>query len=222
MLTWSTKYPTLKRLFGETHASWLVEESEKAIYEIETFCQEHHIDAELFRQGTYYTATNSAQKGTLDPVVKELEKLNINSWLKCDSAAIADLAGSHKHIEGHFSPASASVQPALLVRGLRKVAIDLGVEIYEHTPMTKLDFGVPATVHTPQGKIVAQKVVLALNAWMVEHFKQFKRSIVVVSSDMVVTKPIPQLLAEHGPEKGQRSLTQGSLFIITEIQKTDD
>lgn len=202
MLTWSTKYPTLARLFGETHASWLVEESEKAIYEIDAFCQEHGIDAELFRNGTYYTATNSAQKGTMAPVVKELEKQEISSWSKCDDEKIADLAGSKQHIEGYFSPASASVQPALLVRGLRRVAIDLGVDIYEQTPMTKLDFGVPATVHTPQGKIAAQKVVLALNAWMVEHFRQFKRSIVVVSSDMVVTKPIPKRLAEHGPEKG--------------------
>ncbi|MDF5053864.1 FAD-dependent oxidoreductase, partial [Vibrio parahaemolyticus] len=39
MLTWSTKFPTLKRLFGEEHAAWLVKESEQAVLEIDDFCQ---------------------------------------------------------------------------------------------------------------------------------------------------------------------------------------
>ncbi|OXD97723.1 FAD-dependent oxidoreductase, partial [Vibrio parahaemolyticus] len=73
------------------------------------------------------------------------------------------------------------VQPALLARGLRRVALEMGIEIFENTPMTKLDFGQPATVSTPDAQIKAKQVVLALNAWMVEHFTQFKNSIVVVS-----------------------------------------
>lgn len=202
MLTWSTKFPTLKRLFGEQQAAWLVQQSEQAIYEIDEFCRDKRIDAELCLNGTYYTATNSAQQGTMAPVISELKKHNINSWSKCRDQDIAELAGSQQHVEGYFSPAAASVQPALLVRGLRRVALELGVEIYEHTPMTKLDFGQPAAVHTPLGKVSAKKVVLALNAWMVEHFKQFKRSVVVVSSDMVITKPIPELLKKHGPKQG--------------------
>ncbi|TCN75275.1 FAD dependent oxidoreductase [Vibrio crassostreae] len=74
MLTWSTKYPTLKKLYGKEQAKWLVKESEKVIYEIEAFCNEHKIDAHLYRSGTYYTATNEAQKGGMEPVVNELVK----------------------------------------------------------------------------------------------------------------------------------------------------
>ena len=202
MLTWSTKYPTLKRLFGEQHASWLVRESEQAVYEIETFCQKYGIEAELRRSGTYYTATNPAQKDTMQPTVDELERLGINSWHACRDEDLAMLAGSRRHIQGYYSAAAGSVQPALLVRGLRRHAIGLGVRIYENTPMTELTFGEPAKVHTPQGIISANKVVLALNAWMVEHFRQLKRSIVVVSSDMAITAPIPELLKQHGPEPG--------------------
>ena len=47
MLTWSTKYPTMKRLFGEDEAKRLVKESEAAVYEIEQFCQQHGIDLSL-------------------------------------------------------------------------------------------------------------------------------------------------------------------------------
>ena len=202
LLTWSTKYPTLKKLFGEQEARWLVKQSEHAVYDIEGFCRQYGIDAQLYRHGTYYTATNQAQKGNMQPIVDELTKLGINSWEKQSDQTIGRQAGSALHIEGYYSPAAASVQPALLARGLRRVAMDLGIEVYEKTEMQEVKYGQPARVVTPQGTITADKVVLAINAWMTSRFRQFKRSIVVVSSDMVVTAPIPEKLKKQGPEQG--------------------
>lgn len=212
MLTWSTKFPTLKRLFGEEHAAWLVKESEQAVLEVDDFCQQHHIDAQLSLKGVYYTATNHAQTGGMQPVVDELKRLEVNSWRYCQAEELRANAGSPRNIEGFHSPVAASVQPALLARGLRRVAIELGVEIYENTPMTRLDYGKPATVCTPTGNIQAQQVVLALNAWMVEQFKQFKSSIVVVSSDMVITKPLGDALSQSGWQTGS-SVLDSRIFV---------
>lgn len=212
MLTWSTKFPTLKRLFGEEHAAWLVKESEQAVLEIDDFCQQHNIDAQLSLKGVYYTATNQAQTGGMQPVVDELKRLEVNSWRHCQAEELRANAGSPRNIEGFHSPVAASVQPALLARGLRRVAIELGVEIYENTPMTRLDYGKPATVCTPTGNIQAQQVVLALNAWMVEQFKQFKSSIVVVSSDMVITKPLGDALSQSGWQAGS-SVLDSRIFV---------
>lgn len=212
MLTWSTKFPTLKRLFGEEHAAWLVKESEQAVLEIDDFCQQHNIDAQLSLKGVYYTATNQAQTGGMQPVVDELKRLEVNSWRHCQTEELRANAGSPRNIEGYHSPVAASVQPALLARGLRRVAMELGVEIYENTPMTRLDYGKPATVCTPTGNIQAQQVVLALNAWMVEQFKQFKSSIVVVSSDMVITKPLGDALSQSGWQAGS-SVLDSRIFV---------
>ena len=60
------------------------------------------------------------------------------------------LAGSRRHLEGWFSPAAATVQPGKLVRGLRRVALQLGVRLYEGTPMRGLEHGRPAEVVTPR------------------------------------------------------------------------
>ncbi|WP_041054128.1 FAD-dependent oxidoreductase [Vibrio owensii] len=212
MLTWSTKFPTLKRLFGEEHAAWLVKESEQAVLEIDDFCQQHNIDAQLSLKGVYYTATNHAQTGGMQPVVGELKRLEVNSWRHCQTEELRANAGSPRNIEGFHSPVAASVQPALLARGLRRVAMELGVEIYENTPMTRLDYGKPATVCTPNGNVQAQQVVLALNAWMVEQFKQFKSSIVVVSSDMVITKPLGDALSQSGWQAGS-SVLDSRIFV---------
>lgn len=43
LLTWSAKYLTLKRLFGEEQAAWLVQRSEQAVHEIARFCETHNI-----------------------------------------------------------------------------------------------------------------------------------------------------------------------------------
>lgn len=212
LLTWSSKYPTLKKLLGEAQAKWLVKESEKVIFEIEAFCLEYNIDAQLFINGSYYTATNTAQQGQMAPLVHILKKLAINSWQPCVSNTLANKTGSAKNSEAYFSKAAGTVQPAMLARGLRKVALSLGIEIYENTEMLSLHYGQPASVITQYASIKAKQVVLAINAWMARKFKAFKHSIVVVSSDMVITKPIPELLKKYGPDKGV-SVVDSRIFV---------
>jgi putative aminophosphonate oxidoreductase len=212
LLTWSTKYPTLQKLFGEEQASWLVAQSEQVIFEIEAFCKEFNIDAQLMVNGTYYTATNPAQQASLDPVMEHLQKKRIGSWQGCKRAILAKKTGSEKNISGYYSAAAGTVQPALLVRGLYRVAQQLGVKIYENTEMQRINYGQPATVQTTQATITAKQIVLAINAWMAEKFTAFKRSIVVVSSDMVISKPQPELLKKHGPAPGV-SVVDSRIFV---------
>lgn len=67
-------------------------------------------------------------------------------------------------------------------------------------------------MYTPDAQIQAKQVVLALNAWMVEHFTQFKNSIVVVSSDMVITKPLGEPLQKTGWQAGT-SVLDSRIFV---------
>lgn len=203
MLTWSTKYLSLKKLYGEEQAVQLVKASEQAVYEIEAFCQAHNIDAELRRHGTLYTATNQAQTGGMEPVLAELDKHEINSWKAWEQRRVKEEAGSDSHIQGYFSPAAASVQPGKLVRGLKRVAEEMGIRIFEQTPMLDMVESNGVIIKAPNSNIYARKAVMALNAWMLEQFPQFKNKIVVVSSDMVMTKPIPDKLEMLGLNDGK-------------------
>ncbi|RKS12139.1 putative aminophosphonate oxidoreductase [Pseudomonas sp. WPR_5_2] len=201
-LSWSAKYFTLERLFGVEEAVRLVKESEQSIYAIGHFCEKYAVDADYRLDGTLYTATNRAQVGSTDGVIAALERNGINSFSKYAQADVQRMAGSTRHIEGWFSPAAASVQPGKLVRGLRRVALELGVRIYEGSPMTGLEQGLPATVDTPGGQVVADRVVLAINAWMARAFPAFERTVAIVSSDMIITEPRPDLLKRIGLTSG--------------------
>ena len=201
-LSWSAKFFTLERLFGIEEAVRLVRASEQSIHAIGAFCEKYAVDAQYRLDGTLYTATNRAQCGATDGVIAALERNGINSFSKRPLADVQRMAGSAQHQEGWFSPAAASVQPALLVRGLRRVALQLGVRLFENTAMVGLEEGRPALIQTPDGAVRADRVVLAMNAWMARAFPQFERSVAIVSSDMVITEPRQDLLQEIGLTSG--------------------
>ncbi len=76
----------------------------------------------------------------------------------------------------------ATVQPARLVRALRRAAIHAGVRIYENTPALDL------TIRTPNGEVRAPETVLATYAW-----SPVRNRYMVFRSAIVITEPIPDL-----------------------------
>jgi glycine/D-amino acid oxidase-like deaminating enzyme len=66
---------------------------------------------------------------------------------------------------GAFVPRGGTLDPGKYVQGLRRAAIEAGVALYEHTPVTALDRGATLTVRTPRGNVTASSVVLATNAY---------------------------------------------------------
>lgn len=198
LLTWSAKFFTLRRLFGEAEAIRLVKASEAVVEHIAGFCRAQGVDAELRQDGTLYTATSPAQIGALDPVVQGLEACGIKSYFTLPPEEVARRSGSARNLAGVYSPIAATVHPGKLVRGLRRTALAMGIRIYERSPMLDFSTGHPAVVRTPAGSIEAKKLVLAVNAWMASQFPQFERSIAIVSSDMVITEKCPELLRQIG------------------------
>ena len=196
-LTLAPKFLSLCKYFGLEEAKRIVMGSETAVEEIKQFTDEHGIDCEFRVDGAQFIATNEAQVGAMDAVIEALESEGINSWRKQPLDEARASSGTSMLRESYFSPVAGSLQPALLVRGLARVARNKGVRIFEKTPMTSLiDKNEAPKVVTQFGEVTAKKVVLAMNAWMASSFKQFSRSIVVVSSDMAITEPIPELLDE--------------------------
>ncbi|KVR24667.1 FAD-dependent oxidoreductase [Burkholderia ubonensis] len=212
LLTWSAKFLTLRRLFGEAEAIRLVKASEAAVQLIAEFCREHGVDAELRVDGTLYTATSPAQVGTLAPVLDALAACGIHSYAPLPPAEVARRSGSARNLDGVYSPIAATVHPGKLVRGLRRVALAMGIRIHERTPMLDFTPGPPAVVRTPAGSVTASKLVLAINAWMASRFPQFARTIAVVSSDMVITEKCPELLARTGLADGV-SVLDSRIFV---------
>jgi glycine/D-amino acid oxidase-like deaminating enzyme len=63
------------------------------------------------------------------------------------------------------SPGYFRVQPAKLAVGHAKAALRVGAELYQHSPALSVESGRPAEISTPQGRVLADHVFIATNAY---------------------------------------------------------
>jgi putative aminophosphonate oxidoreductase len=197
VLSWWAKFGSLAKICGTEEALRLARASAQAVADIGAFCEEHGIDAHYRPDGWLWTATSPAQIGAWDETLADLERLGEQPFVRLEPAEVASRAGSPTHLAGVYEPTAATVQPALLARGLRRLALERGVRIHEHSPMRSLDRGRPPRVRTPHGSVTAEKFVLALNAWAIG-LRELRRALVVIASDVVATAPMPERLARIG------------------------
>lgn len=80
-----------------------------------------------------------------------------------DAAEMADLTGTDYYQEGLFTPGSAMIQPAMYVRGLAAGLVSNRVTVFENSPVTALKRDGDWVAKTPRGRVVAPRVILAVN-----------------------------------------------------------
>jgi glycine/D-amino acid oxidase-like deaminating enzyme len=120
---------------------------------------------------------------------------------------------------GVFFPECATVHPGLLVRALRRAALDAGVTLHEGTRLTALRAGSPNELETPGGSVRAREVVLATNAALTG-WAPASRNLTNFGSYVVLTEPAPELLAELGWTGGE-AIVDGRMFLHY-FRTTDD
>lgn len=81
----------------------------------------------------------------------------------------------------------ATLHPGLLVRGLARAVERLGVVLHENTPVRRTSAG---AVHTDQGTVTADVVLLATEGWTAT-IPGHRRDLAPVYSLMLATEPLP-------------------------------
>ncbi|HEY1368135.1 MAG TPA: FAD-dependent oxidoreductase [Gaiellaceae bacterium] len=219
VLSWWAKFGTLKKVCGGEEAVRLAQLSAQAVADIGAFCSDHDIDAHYRHDGWLWAATSEAQMGAWDETLQTVESFGVEPFVRLDREETARRAGEATHLGGVFEPTAATVQPALLARGLRRVALERGVRIFEHSPMTRLERSRPPRILTARGEVTATKVVLALNAWIAA-VRELRRAVVVIASDVVATAPAPERLAAIGWTDG--SCISDSRMLVNYYRNTLD
>jgi putative aminophosphonate oxidoreductase len=197
VLSWMSKLSSLEKLFGIQEALRIVRSSETAIGEIGSFCQRHQIHADFRKGGWLWTATTAAQRNAWEGVVRHCERNGISAFQRLEPREVAARSGSRAHRQGVFIANAAVVQPAALVRGLRRVALSLGVRIFENTMVRTFTRTHPVTLQTAGGLVTAEKLVIASNAWAA-NIRELSCAIAVISSDIIVTAPATPQLEQIG------------------------
>ena len=187
---------------GDAAALELCREGERSVDAIGAFCREHDVDAWFRQDGDLSAASSEAQVGGWAETIMATDRLGIaDEFTVLGPEEIRAKVNSPVFRGGVFTEHGATVQPARLARGLRRVLLEQGVRIFEGTPVTRFGEGVPSVAETPNGSVKAGAAVVALNAWA-SHWKRFRRAITVRGSYIVLTAPAPEKLEEIGWTNG--------------------
>lgn len=106
-----------------------------------------------------------------------------------DAAAMKRLTGTDYYRLGLFAPGAAILQPAAYIRGLAGGIVSEGIELYEHSPVKKIDFGPDHVAHTPGGRVTAPKIILGVNGHA-ESFGFFRRRLMHVFTYAGMTREL--------------------------------
>ena len=188
----------LARRFGDDRALALCRAGDDSIEAIGRFCDEHGIDAWFRADGEYVVAGSEEQVGRWADDLITADRLGVTEHFQVlDREEMRSRISSPTFHGALYRKVGATVHPARLARGMRRVLLERGVRIYEDTPVSRFGAGAPAVLETPGGTIRAGAAVIALNAWA-HHWKRFRRTVVVRGSYIVLTAPARDRLEEIG------------------------
>ena len=213
------KIAALEAIGGKDAARFFCQASQDIVGEIERFCIDHGIDAGFRYADWLWSATNARQLGSWTSTLAMLEARGLSMMREVSRDEIMGLMDMPGLLGGAIMSGTATLQPAKLVRGLRRVALSKGVRIYENSPMTRLERRGRPVVRTRAGSLAADRVVLALNAWSLR-VPSLRSAILVITSDDQISEPVPELL-EALRYRNKLQITDSQTF-VTGFRTTPD
>jgi glycine/D-amino acid oxidase-like deaminating enzyme len=217
---WWENLPYLVERYGPERGLEIAREADEVVGGIGEWCRQHDVDAWFTPRG--YLRVNAFPRLANDwgASIADVERLGAPGQLRHLAApAVQAICASPAFGEGVLMPSAATVQPARLARGLRRVLIERGVEIHEGTAVERIEPGARMRLRTARGSVLAERVVLAANAWAAG-WPGFRTRVLAWGSYIVLTEPIPDRLAALGWTGGEA--IADSRFTISYFRTTRD
>jgi glycine/D-amino acid oxidase-like deaminating enzyme len=217
---WWEQLPYLVARYGPQAGLEIARASDEVVSGIGAWCDRHGVDAWFTPRGYLRVNAFPGLANDWDGTVAEVDRLGgIGQLVHVGRARVQEICASPAFDEGMLMPSAATVQPALLARGLRRVLIERGVEIHEGTVVARIEQGGRMRLRTARGSVTADQVVLAANAWAAG-WPGFRTRVLAWGSYIVLTEPIPDRLAELGWTGGEA--IADSRFTISYFRTTRD
>jgi glycine/D-amino acid oxidase-like deaminating enzyme len=156
--------PTLLRMYGRERTRSWVDLAETAIAQVEDFIDRYGIDCDYRPVGNVLAAVDASQERRLERAAAAAESLGL-ATRHLDSEAMRKRGLPEAFRSGVLEEVGGVLDPGKYVRALRRAVIDAGAELYEATPLTRLEQGATVRLETPRGALRAGRVLLATNAY---------------------------------------------------------
>lgn len=129
---------------------------------------------------------------------EELRSLGYRHDLQLiERADMRSVIDSDNYVGGLLDMGSGHLHPLNLALGEARVAQSLGVQLFEHSAVTRLQYGPQVKVHTAQGLVRANTLVLGCNAYLNDLDPTLSGKVLAAGSYIIATEPLGEELARQ-------------------------
>ncbi len=178
-----------KAIFGHQRTVDAHRYMERAVDYVDQLVKQYNLQSDYWYPGFLRAATTPGYARRIQHDLEILTSMGIGgiSWIESDQ--IKSEVNSPRFLGGWWEPRSGLLNPARQVRELKRLAMQFGALVYENTPVTEIHRGSEFTLVTPQGKLIAKKIIFATNAYS-HLFPELRRRQVPAFTHMIVTEPL--------------------------------
>lgn len=105
------------------------------------------------------------------------------------------VVGSDRYVGGFIDMGSGHLHPLNLALGEGAAAAQLGAKLFEHSAVTRIDYGPEVRVHTAQGSVRAKTLVLGCNAYLQGLNPHLSGKVLPAGSYIIATEPLTEAQA---------------------------
>ena len=198
-------FASLVARYGDRPALELARASERSVIQVGEFLEEHGVEAWYRRSGYLNVSTAPAWDGCWERNLKAMRSAGITDGPReLSPGEVRGICASPAFRGGVHYGAAATVQPARLAFGIRDANQQLGVELFEASPVLRIeDSGPEIRIFTPGGKATSKKLVLANGPALAGMGSPLRANVTLASSHMVITEPVPEVIEELGWTGGE-------------------
>ncbi|MEJ2682542.1 MAG: FAD-binding oxidoreductase [Gammaproteobacteria bacterium] len=181
----------LVRQLGVNTGRWAYRLTTRAIERIRARATQHHILCDLNPGGVILANWFNETRSIQAQHAFMRQTLDVN-WDWLDRAQIRDAIHSTRYHNGLFEKNAFHFHPLKYARGLAVTLAAQGVRLFEHTPALSLSPLKHSRAHiiTPQGTVTARHVVVACGGYIKNFYPPIARSILPISTYVMVTEPL--------------------------------
>jgi gamma-glutamylputrescine oxidase len=156
--------PTLLMLYGEERTAAIVRFADHCVRRTEGLVAELGIDWDYAPSGNVMAVVHPRQEKRLRRAAQIAGRVGARvRFLESEEMRARQLPTAF--LSGVLEEAGGTFDPGKLILGLRRAALAAGVRIHEGTRVTQVTKGSRPAVHTSQGRVRCEHVVMASNAW---------------------------------------------------------
>ena len=149
------------------------------------------------KEGGVFAALNARQLSHLEDQQALWRRFGYGDLELLDREGIRARVGTERYVGGAIDHTGGHIHPLNLALGEAAALESLGGVIHEHSAVTDIVHGQPATVKTDQGEVRAAFVVLAGNAYLGGLVPELGAKSMPCGSQIVATEPLDDALARQ-------------------------